>query len=286
MLFSKQDIFDLIDSLIKYGDNVKITLDKIGRIELPNRLESSKRARLFVYYDQMLDNMQNRILFILDIIKIKINRADVLDCVIRGLFESYCRVLYICRSDEKEKYTKIILSDLYTIALLHAPFRNRQEIRPIIKMGYLILNSYDDKYKLPKFTSLVEEIDKSFSGVSLTPLIKQFLKKMRFPGIRQIITKYHDESREPKIRKADLLRFYSRLSEQVHGNPYFEMPEQIIESTEFRLFASILLINYKFLDLFSHIAGMDIDFIIILEKLRAISADFSMLWGSSTRSVL
>ncbi len=285
MLVSKEDIFSFIDSSINFGKKVKISIDKIGRIEVPDRLGSWKRARLFVYYGQMQDNMENRIIFILDIIKNKIQRADILDCIIRGLFESYCRMLYIYYTDEKEKFKRIIWGDIYTICLMEVHLRAQKEIRPLATLGYSIIKSYEDKCKLPVFSRLIYEIKKSFGDISETPLIRNIRKNMQFPGTREIIKKYYDESKEPVIRKTDLLRFYSRLSEQIHGNPYFEIPFQEIKGVEFRLLASIILVYCKFLELTSRIGRMDNEYIQLLGRLKALRPDFSMLWGLTTRFV-
>ena len=111
-----------------------------------------------------------------------------------------------------------------------------------------------------------------------TKSLRKLREKMGFPGIRKILLKYYDESEEPVIAKKDLYRLYSRLSEQIHGNIYYEIPDAPAENAIFRIFASVMLLQMKFHREIASITRRNRDYENLLRQFQEIKPDFSHLW--------
>ena len=209
-------------SCMEFGEKAKADLDKIGRIEIPDEIEGWKRARLYVYYSNGLDIFENRVKFILEAIDNRMQRLDVIDQILRGMLELYCRFLFIVRSKEIDKFRRIIWQDLVTYCNLYVAPQKVSRLSSLLKVNYKILENMGEDTASLHIAAIKKELSISFSNMKETKNLRKIREKMGFPGIRKILVKYYDESEEPVILRKDLYRLYSRLSEQIHGNIYYE----------------------------------------------------------------
>lgn len=267
-----------LESCIKFGEKAKADLDKIGRIEISDKIEGWKRARLYVYYSNGLDIFENRVKFILDAIDNRMERLDVIDQILRGVLELYCRFLFIVRSEEVDKFRRIIWQDLVTYCNLYVTPQEASRLSSLLKVNYKILENLGEDIATLDIATIKKELSISFSNMKETKNLKKLRKKMGFPSIRKILVKYYDESEEPVIARKDLFRLYSRLSEQIHGNIYYEIPDAPAETAIFRILACVMLLQMKFHHEIASITRNDRDYINLLRQLQEIKPDFSHLW--------
>lgn len=267
-----------LEACIEFGEKAKVDLDKIGRIIIPDEIEGWKRARLYVYYSQGLDVFENRVKFVLEAIDNRMNRLDVIDQILRGMLELYCRFLFIARSTERDKLRKIIWQDLVTYCNLYVTPQIAKKSSPLLQVNYKILENFGDDVTLLDISAIKEELSKSFSNMKETKNLRKLREKMGFPSIRKILVKYYDESEEPVIARKDLYRLYSRLSEQIHGNIYYEIPDAPAETAIFRILASVMLLQMKFHYEIALITRSNRDYENLLRQFQEIKPDFSHLW--------
>lgn len=267
-----------LESCIEFGEKAKANLDKIGRIEIPDEIEGWKRARLYVYYSNGLDIFENRVKFILDAIDNRMERLDVIDQILRGMLELYCRCLFIVRSEEIDKFRRIIWQDLVTYCNLYVTPQKASRLSSLLKVNYKILENLGEDIANLDIAAIKKELSISFSNMKETKNLKKLREKMGFPSIRKILVKYYDESEEPVIARKDLFRLYSRLSEQIHGNIYYEIPDSPAETAIFRILASVMLLQMKFHHEIASITRNDKDYENLLRQFKEIKPDFSHLW--------
>lgn len=267
-----------LESCIEFGEKAKSDLDKIGRIEIPDEIEGWKRARLYVYYSNGLDIFENRVKFILDAIDNRMQRLDVIDQILRGMLELYCRFLLIVRSEEIDKFRRIIWQDLVTYCNLYVTPQKVSRLSSLLKVNYKILENLGENTAPLAVAEIKKELSISFLNMKETKNLKKLREKMGFPSIRKILVKYYDESEEPVILRKDLYRLYSRLSEQIHGNIYYELPDSPAETAIFRILASVILLQMKFHHEIASITRNDRDYANLLQQLQEMKPDFSHLW--------
>jgi len=267
-----------LESCIEFGEKAKADLDKIGRIEIPSGIEGWKRARLYVYYSNGLDIFENRVKFILDAIDNRMERLDVIDQILRGMLELYCRFLFIVRSEEIDKFRRIIWQDLVTYCNLYVTPRKASRLSSLLKINYKILENLGEDIAILDIAAIKKELSISFSNMKETKNLRKIREKMGFPGIRKILVNYYDESEEPVVARKDLYRLYSRLSEQIHGNIYYEIPDAPAETAIFRILASVTLLQMKFHHEIASITRNDRDYANLLRQFQEMKPDFSHLW--------
>lgn len=267
-----------LESCIEFGEKAKSDLDKIGRIEIPGEIEGLKRARLYVYYGNGLNVFENRVKFIMDAIDNRMKRLDVIDQILRGMLELYCRFLFIVRSEEIDKFRRIIWQDLFTYCNLYVTPQMARRFSPLLQLNYKILENLGEDITTLDIATINKELSIYFSNMKETKSLKKLREKMGFPGIRKILVKYYDESEEPVIARKDLYRLYSRLSEQIHGNIYYEIPDAPADTAIFRILASVMLLQMKFHHEIALITRNDRDYDNLLRQFQEIKPDFSHLW--------
>ena len=262
----------------KFGEKAKTDLEKIGKIEMPNEIEGWKRTRLYVYYGNGLDIFENRVKFILDAIDNRMKRLDVVDQILRGMLELYCRFLLVARSEELDKFRRIIWQDLVTYCNLYVTPQKASKLSPLMEINYKILENLGEDITTLEIAAIKKELSISYSNMKETKNLNKLRKKMGFPSIKKILVKYYDESEEPVIARKDLYRLYSRLSEQIHGNIYYKIPDAPAETAIFRILASVTLLQMKFLHEIALITRNDKEYENLLQQLKEIKPDFSHLW--------
>jgi hypothetical protein len=269
---------NFLESCIEFGERAKVDLDKMGRIEIPDEIEGWKRARLYVYYGNGLNIFENRVKFIMDAIDNRMKRLDVVDQILRGMLELYCRLLLIVRSDEIYKFRRIIWQDLVTYCNLHVTPQIAGRFSPLLQVNYKILENLGEDVTALDIASIKKELSIFYSNMKETKNLRKLRKKMGFPGIREILVKYYDESEEPVVARKDLYRLYSRLSKQIHGNIYYEIPDAPAETAIFRILASVMLIQVKFHREIASITRRNRDYEDLLRQFQEIKPYFSHLW--------
>jgi len=267
-----------LESCQEFGEKAKADLEKIGRIVIPNEIEGWKRARLYVYYSDGLNTFENRVKFILDAIDNRMDRLDVVDQILRGMLELYCRFLFLTRSGEIDKFRRIIWQDLVTYCNLYVTPQLARRFSPLLQVNYKILENLGEDVTTLGLASIKKELSISFSNMKETKNLKKLREKMGFPSIRKILVEYYDESEKPVITRKDLYRLYSRLSDQIHGNIYYEIPDAPAETAIFRILANVMLLQMKFYREIALITRSDRDYENLLRRFQEIKPDFSHLW--------
>jgi len=267
-----------LESCHEFGEKAKADLEKIGRIVMPDEIEGWKRARLYVYYSDGLNTFENRVKFILDAIDNRMDRLDVIDQILRGMLELYCRFLFLTRSGEIDKFRRIIWQDLVTYCNLYVTPQSARRFSPLLQVNYKILENLGEDVTTLGIASIKKELSISFSNMKETKNLKKLREKMGFPSIRKILVEYYDESEKPVITRKDLYRLYSRLSDQIHGNIYYEIPDAPAETAIFRILANVMLLQMKFYREIALITRSDRDYENLLRRFQEIKPDFSHLW--------
>jgi hypothetical protein len=206
-------------------------------------------------------------------------RLDVIDQILRGMLELYCRFLFIVRSEDIDKFRRIVWQDLVTYCNLYVTPQKASGFSPLLQINYKILENLGEDVTALEIAIIKKELSTSFSNMKRTKNLKKLQEKMGFPSIRKILVKYYNESEEPLIAKKDLYLLYSRLSEQIHGNIYYEIPDAPAETAIFRILASVMLIQMKFHREISFITRSDRDYENLLRQFQEIKPDFSHLWA-------
>ncbi|MEW5900578.1 MAG: hypothetical protein AB1715_03850 [Acidobacteriota bacterium] len=274
-----------LKTCIAFGKKAEADIDKIGRIELLDSIEGWKRARLYTYYSQGLNIFENRVKFVLDTIDRKMERLDVTDQILRGMLELYCRFLFIVRSEEIDKFRRIIWQDLVTYCNLYVAPQIAKQFSSLMQVNYKILENLGEDVSSLNIEAIKEELSISYSKMTETKKLRKLRERMGFPSIRKILVKYYDETEEPIIARKDLYRLYSRLSEQIHGNIYYEIPDAPAETAIFRILASVILLQVKFHREIALITRSDKEYGILLGQFREIRADFSYLWDLTKKAI-
>ena len=284
MLSSIETVREFLNKCFEYSDKARIDINRIGRIEVAPEIEGWKRARLFVYYEQGIDLFENRVRFVLEIIDKKIQRPDVLDQILRGLLDSYLRFLFIVRSSEIEKYRRIIWQDLITVcSLSQTPeiAAKLSQASRVLKMDYEILKHFGEDVTKLEMKTIWSEVLYAYENMKFTKNMWKLREKMEFPKMREILINYYNETEDPIIRKIDMNKLYSRFSEQIHGNVYYELTDLPADGGLFRILSSLLLFQMKFLREVSKIARNSEQYNRLLVEFHALKADFSYLWDLS-----
>lgn len=286
-MISVDSAFKLLDSCKGFSRLVLTEINIIARIETSSRLEDWKRARLFNFYEQVISTFENRVDFILDIIKGDIKRPDVLDQIIRGILEIYMRLLFIRKSSEIEKFRRIIWQDIMVFCKFSSSpefLKRIRQISPILRIDYGILKHLGEDISKLDISIIRHEILESDKNLKLTPIMRSLQDKMGFPSFRKILINYYDEHEEPIIPNIGLYQFYSRLSEQIHGNLYYEIQDLSAEGGKYRILASVIMLQMKFLALVAKISRNEKDYDELLLSFKKIGPDFSFLWELSRKS--
>ena len=69
ILFSLTSVTDFIEKCNVSSQKIAHSLADIGKIELPNQMESWKRVKIYFFYNQSLEYFRNRVNFITECIE-------------------------------------------------------------------------------------------------------------------------------------------------------------------------------------------------------------------------
>ena len=287
-LFSMTSVLRFLKKCNKFNQEISKSLAKIGRIELLNEMESLKREKIYTYYNQFLEFFKNRVDFIIECIEIESLNKEILEPLLRGLIEIYCRILFLSNSSDEEKLKKIIWQELYICALSDYKLKSNKSLAAFISINYKILQ--DIKVSLPvfpKIRQIVQEslrkiIQKSSQKIRRNQEFTKWNKQYGFPSVAKIIRDSLDEREEPIISKYQLYRLYSRLSEQIHADPYLEYTNHNSKDTgKYRIIAFLLIIYLKFLREIAKKAKMEKDIEELVKEASEFKEDFLLFWGFS-----
>lgn len=279
-LFSMTSVLRFLEKCNKFNQEISKSLAKIGGIELPNQMESWKRARIYSYYDQSLEFFIDRVNFIIKCIEIKSLNKEILETLLRGLIEIYCRILFLSNSSDEEKLKRIIWQELYICALSDTQLKSNKNLNALISMNYKILQ--DIKVTLPVLPKIRRIIQESLQKISRNKELRELEEEYSFPSVARIIRDDLDEREEPIISKYQLYKNYSRLSEQIHANAYLEYVNHNSKDTgKYRIIAFLLLIYLKFLRETAKKAKMERDIEELIKEASEFKEDFLRLWGFS-----
>lgn len=279
-LFSMTSVLRFLKKCNKFNQEISKSLAKISSIDLPNQMESWKRAKIYSYYDQYLEFFKNRVDFIIECIEIESLNKEILETLLRGLIEIYCRILFLSNNSDEEKLKRIIWQELYICALSDTELRPNKNINVLISMNYRILQ--DIKASLPPLQEIRQIVQESLQKISRNRELRNLEKEYSFPSAARIIRDNLDEREEPIILKYQLYRLYSRLSEQIHADPYLEYTNHSSKDMgKFRIIAFLLIIYLKFLLEIAKKAGMERDIEDLVQEASEFKEDFLRLWGLS-----
>lgn len=273
-------VLRFLEKCNKFNQEISKSLAKIGEIELPNQMESWKRVKIYSYYDQYLEYFRNRVDFIIECIEIKSLNKEILETLLRGLIEIYCRILFLSNSSDEEKLKRIIWQELYICALSDTELKSNKNLNALISMNYKILQ--DIKVTLPALPKIRRIVQESLQKISRNKELRKLEEEYSFPSVARIIRDNLDEREEPIILKYQLYSNYSRLSEQIHANPYLEYANYNSKDTgKYRIIAFLLRIYLKFLRETAKKAKMERDIEELIKEASEFKEDFLRLWGFS-----
>lgn len=281
-LFSMNSVLSFIEKCNKSNQKISKSLAKIGRIELPDQMESWKRAKIYVYYDDSLVFFKNRVDFILKCVGIESLIKEILDNLLRGLIEIYCRILFLSNSNDEEKLKRIIWQELYLCALSDTKHKSNRVLDASINRNYEILQ--DIKVSLPALPKIRQIVQESLQKISRNKKLSNWNKKYGFPSVRKIIQDNLDEKEEPIISKYQLYKLYSILSEQIHADFYLEYGIQDFKDKDmekYRIISFSLLIYLRFLREVAKKARMENDIEKLVKEASEFTQDFLRLWSLS-----
>lgn len=279
-LFSMTSVLRFLKKCNKFNQEISKSLAKIGSIDLPNQMESWKRAKIYSYYDPYLEFFKNRVDFIIECIEIESLNKEILETLLRGLIEIYCRMLFLLNNSDEEKLKKIIWQELYICALSGYKLKSNKNLYTLISMNYKILKNI--KASLPPFPEIRQIVQESLQKISRNKELRNLEREYSFPSVARIIRDNLDEREEPIILKYQLYRLYSRLSEQIHADPYLEYTNHNSKDMgKFRIIAFLLIIYLKFLLEIAKEAGMKRDIEGLVQEASEFKEDFLRLWGLS-----
>jgi len=199
MLASIETPRRFILSCLKFGEKAKIDLEQIGKIEIPDEVEGWKRARLYVFYCQALSIFENRVKFVMDAVDKGMGRLEVMDQILRGMLELYCRFLSIVRAEEIDKFRRIIWQDLITYCNLFVDPKHVRQVSPLLKINYKILKNIGEDVSSLDISIIKKEVTISYENMKETTNFRKLRERMEFPSVKRILLKYYDESEEPII---------------------------------------------------------------------------------------
>ncbi|MFW6173333.1 MAG: hypothetical protein ACOC5T_06265 [Elusimicrobiota bacterium] len=219
--FSIESVLNFIKKCNESSYNLANSLHKMGRIELTNQMESWKRIKTFLFYNQSLEFFRNRVNFITECINTEsLKNKEILDTLLRGLIEIYCRILFLSNSNDEEQLKSIIWQELYISALSDTELKSNKSLSSGISNNYEILRNIN--VSLPEFQEIRRIVQESLHKMSDNNKLRRWKREYGFPSVRKTIKNYLDETQEPKISKYQLLKIYSMVSEQIHSNFYLE----------------------------------------------------------------
>ena len=279
-LFSMTSVLRFLKKCNKFNQEISQSLAKIGGIELLNEMESWKRAKIYSYYNQYLEFFKNRVDFIIECIEIKSLNKDILETLIRGLIEIYCRILFLLNSSDEEKLKRIIWQELYICALSDTELKSNKNLNVLISMNYKILQNI--KVSLPPLQQIRQIVQESLQEIRKKRELRNMENEYGFPSVGKIIREHLDEREEPIISKYQLYRLYSRLSEQIHADPYLEYTNHNSKDTgKYRIIAFLLIIYLKFLREIAKKAKMEKDIEELVKEASEFKEEFLLFWGFS-----
>lgn len=280
ILFSFDTTISFLKKCAQELDRTRGYLSKIGTIEVPNPADSWIRAKIFnhisfstLFFGQRLD------LFLESFKNTKIN-LDILETLFRGLIEIYSRTLFILNSPEAEAVKKIIWQDIYIIGLSNPNLARYPEVKNTIRIDYSILRFL--RAEIPPINVIRKNVQAWLKGDAIDKKIKAMLKTNRFPGVPQMIRQYHHENEVPIIPRYFLIRSYSELSEQLHGNFLMEGfgGDQY---SKYRIVAFLTLLTLKFMRTVSKKTRSEAEIDPLIKEFVEISVNYKELWRSFLR---
>ncbi|MHA1919045.1 MAG: hypothetical protein ACTSWX_04805 [Promethearchaeota archaeon] len=279
--FSIESVLNFIKECNESSRSLAKSLHKIGRIELTNQMESWKRIKIFLFYNQSLEFFRNRVNFITECINTEsLKNKEILDTLLRGLIEIYCRILLLSNSDDEEQLKRIIWQELYISALSDTELKSNKSLSSGISNNYEILRNIN--VPLPEFQEIRRIVQESLRKMSDNNKLRCWKREYGFPSVRKTIRDYLDETQEPKISKYQLLKIYSMESEQIHSNFYLEYGILDSGDTEkYRIISFLALIYTKFLFEIAKKARVEKDVEKLIQELKKFTIDYLRLWDLS-----
>lgn len=284
-LFSMDSVLGFIKRGNKSSHKIANLLNKMGRIELSNQIESWKREKIFLFYNQSLEFFRNRVNFITECIENEsLKNKEILDTLLRGLIEIYCRILFLSNSSDEEQLKRIIWQELYISALSDTDLTSNHSLRAGISVNYRILKNI--KVSLPEFKEIRQIVQESLRKMSENKDLRSWKTKYIFPSVRKTIKDNLDETVEPIMSKHQLNKIYSMMSEQIHSNFYLEYGIFDSGDTEkYRIISFLVLIYLKFLYEIARKARAESDVEKLIQELKEFKIDYLRLWGFSKQFV-
>lgn len=254
--------FEILKSIVEEASQLAKSLQgkihAIGSVELPDKKANHLRVYRNVFLKDSVCFFKKRADFInkyLDLVGVE--EVANLKNFYRPLIEVYCHILYFknSRDTDEQKIKKIIWEDLYTSAMV-----SRGEFPPA-----------PVKIKLDMSLNLLRMIGENIDYLEILRAVKEYLqtsnKKLlnklekdhafSFPPVGQIVREFHDDATKPNLAKADVLQFYSLLSEQLHVNFYME--NAISTNMKHRLRIQLIQYYLRFLKEIYELLGINED---------------------------
>jgi hypothetical protein len=275
VLLSFETATSFLDKCQKECQKVRGDLRTIGSIEVAGQSDSWKRVKLFNHLSFSTLFFEQRIEFFLACMKYEDINIDILESLFRGLIEIYSRVLFITNSTDDEAAKKIIWQDLYLVGLSGLDFIKDPSVRGTVAIDYQILKSIGAE--MPPIEIIQKYVQAKLWGRGFNKDIKKIVDSYRFPGVREILSKYYEEKDIPIIPRYFLYKSYSELSEQLHGNYLMERVDPD-HSGKYRVVAFLILLALKFLKAVSKKTNSEREIDPLIEEFERFRADYLKLW--------
>ncbi len=248
-IFSINSVFDFerecLDELKKI---LKWITDK-QKIEIPGDLI---RPRLLAFYKYIIELYIDNSEFIIESIQ-KDSNLEPAGNITRTIIELYCRAIYLNNIDENEKIKKVVGIDLYTITLLNI---NTAASKYITDIDQKIAKSLN--ITLPSVEDLQKWIKVGIIDFSKSKELNDFRNNFFFPSVKSIIRNYFKEIEEPRIPSSFLYKYYSVLSDQIHGNPYLGEDKPTV-SPRNRILGLLITLHLRYLKEMSALTNFSVD---------------------------
>ena len=242
---------------------------------MPGKSNSWKRAKIFNHLSFSTLYFEQRIEFFLECLKNYDLNLDILESLFRGLLEIYSRVLFILNATEDEAVKKIIWQDLYLIGLSDIRIINDMDVKKTLELDYNILKAIG--IEMPPIKSIHKNVQSRLRGEGFDNNLMKKVDQNKFPSVRQILDKYHNEREAPNIPKYFLHLYYSQLSEQLHGNFLMERVNPDHDS-KYRLVVFLILFTIKFLKTISKKTHSESRIDPLIEEFEGFRSEYLKLW--------
>jgi hypothetical protein len=271
-IFTINSVFDFERKCLDRNKEIVCWIDNKLGIVIPG---DKIRERLLVFYKQIVESFISNSEFIVDSLQ-KHENIEPVSNITRTVIELYCRAMYLNKVQDEEKIKKLVGIDFYTIALYEIDTETSSDV---IKESEVTAKSF--KFTLPSMEKLKDWIRKDIVNLGKSEELNKFRQEFWFPRVKRIIKDYLDENEEPKIPKWILYKYYSLVSDQIHGNPYFgqHVPDM---SPRNRTLGLLITLNLRFLREISELTNFPRDKVdsLVLSWEKYFRSYFLDLWGS------